>query len=81
MILPIISVVAILSSPCSGAYKLQEHFQWNAIDYEFPSEAMRIHALQTGRFKPENNLPVGIEIWRDKMFITVPRWREGILMT
>ncbi|XP_072396946.1 protein yellow isoform X2 [Diabrotica undecimpunctata] len=61
--------------------KLQEHFQWNILDYEFPTEAIRRNALLTGRFKPENNLPVGIEIWQDKLFVSVPRWKEGIPAT
>ncbi|XP_050514591.1 protein yellow isoform X2 [Diabrotica virgifera virgifera] len=61
--------------------KLQEHFQWNILDYEFPTEAIRRNALLTGRFKPENNLPVGMEIWQDKLFISVPRWKEGIPAT
>lgn len=57
--------------------KLQEHFEWQSIDYEYPSDAARLQAIKTGRFIPENNLPVGIEVWADKLFVTVPRWRPG----
>ncbi|KAG5881609.1 hypothetical protein JTB14_030306 [Gonioctena quinquepunctata] len=70
-----------ISSPVLGTLKLQEHFQWNIIDYEYPTEDARTKAILTGRFKPENNLPVGIEIWNDKMFVSVPRWKEGIPAT
>ncbi|CAH0560780.1 unnamed protein product [Brassicogethes aeneus] len=66
---------------CTATYKLQEVFSWNAIDFNYPTNEEKIKALYTGRFKPENNLPVGIEIWNDKMFISVPRWREGIPST
>lgn len=61
--------------------KFQEHFAWNQLDYNFPNDAIRRNALATGRFKPQNNLPVGIEVWEDKMFISVPRWKEGIPAT
>ncbi|XP_023015262.2 L-dopachrome tautomerase yellow [Leptinotarsa decemlineata] len=72
---------AFLCSQALATFKLQEHFQWNILDYEYPSEEARLQAILTGRFKPENNLPVGIEIWNDKMFISVPRWMEGIPAT
>lgn len=60
-----------------ATYKLQEHFEWNILDYEYSSDRTKAQALKTGRFIPENNLPVGVEIWGDKLFVTVPRWRQG----
>lgn len=65
----------------SCVQKLQEFFEWNIIDFEYPTDSHRTNAILTGKFKPENALPVGIEIWHDKMFISVPRWREGIPAT
>ncbi|XP_022904268.1 protein yellow [Onthophagus taurus] len=60
---------------------LKEQFAWNQLDYAYPSFDERQEALRTGRFVPENNLPVGIEIWGDKLFVSVPRWRVGIPST
>ena len=57
--------------------RLTERFAWTHVDYAFPSERIRQEALYTGLYVPENNLPVGIEVWRNKMFITVPRWMKG----
>lgn len=59
--------------------KFQEQYRWQQIDYEYPTEQHRIHALRTGKFIPANNLPVGIEVWNDKLFVSVPRWRPGML--
>ncbi|XP_065157296.1 protein yellow-like [Atheta coriaria] len=64
-----------------GAYKLQEQFRWKALDYAYPTEEARRQAIMNGRFIPENNLPVGIEIWNNKLFVTVPRWMAGIPST
>jgi hypothetical protein len=52
-------------------------FQWRALDFEYPSEEIRQYAKFTKDFVPENNLPVGIEVWRNKLFVTVPRWEDG----
>lgn len=57
--------------------KLQEHFSWRVIDFEYASDKERKDAIQAQQYLPMNNLPVAIEVWRDKMFITVPRWRAG----
>lgn len=61
-----------------SAVKLQEQYKWKVLDYAFPSENEKIDALRSGRFIPENNLPVGIEVWKDKLFVTVPRWKPGM---
>lgn len=29
-------------------------------------------------FIPQNNLPLGIAIWRDRLFVTMPRWKDGV---
>lgn len=60
-----------------ATYKLQEHFEWNVLDFEYSSEGTRTQAVKTGRFIPENNLPVGMELWGDKLFVSVPRWKQG----
>lgn len=56
---------------------LVERFRWRFVDYAWPSEDMRQDALARGFYQPQNNLPVGIEVWQDKMFISVPRWAAG----
>uniref|UniRef100_A0A6M2DZL1 Protein yellow n=1 Tax=Xenopsylla cheopis TaxID=163159 RepID=A0A6M2DZL1_XENCH len=60
---------------------LRERFSWRSLDFAYPGNEERQRALRSGQFIPENALPVGIETWGDKMFVTVPRWREGIPAT
>uniref|UniRef100_A0A8D9ERL0 Protein yellow n=1 Tax=Cacopsylla melanoneura TaxID=428564 RepID=A0A8D9ERL0_9HEMI len=64
-----------------GLEKLQQVFQWQALDYEYPTEEMRQYAKFHKDFIPENNLPVGIELWQNKLFVTVPRWEDGVPST
>lgn len=53
-------------------------YEWKQLDYQFPSPEARQRALDSKQFIPENNIPMGLEIYGDRMFITVPRWRFGV---
>lgn len=79
MKLALISTVLFVNSALA-TFRLQEVFSWKALDYNYPTQEEKLRALVTGRFKPANNLPVGIEIWNEKLFVSVPRWREGKYM-
>ncbi|XP_066145864.1 protein yellow-like [Euwallacea fornicatus] len=78
-----IGVVLMVATTCIFAQttKLQKHFEWNILDFQYPDARTKFNSLVTGKLKPENALPVGIEVWKDKVFVTVPRWREGIPAT
>lgn len=62
---------------CHGAFKLQERYSWNQLDFVFPTQTMKDIALASGTYIPQNGLPVGIEHWGNKLFVTIPRWRDG----
>lgn len=55
------------------AAKLEEKFRWKEVSFAWPSESAKEEAITSGRYKSENNLPLGLDVWRDKLFITVPR--------
>lgn len=61
-----------------SASKLRERFSWRSVDYAYPDDFTRQQAMLAGAFIPENNLPVGIEVWGNKIFVSVPRWRDGL---
>nr|XP_033183243.1 protein yellow-like isoform X1 [Bombus vancouverensis nearcticus]XP_033183244.1 protein yellow-like isoform X1 [Bombus vancouverensis nearcticus]XP_033193098.1 protein yellow-like isoform X1 [Bombus vancouverensis nearcticus]XP_033193100.1 protein yellow-like isoform X1 [Bombus vancouverensis nearcticus] len=56
-------------------------YAWSTIDYTYDSVEARDSAIYDGDFIAENNLPLGLEIWRDKVFITLPKWKDGIPVT
>lgn len=55
------------------AIKLQERFAWQELEYAWPSPEAKQKAIDSGVYTPANNLPLGMDVWRDKLFITVPR--------
>lgn len=60
-----------------GAYKLQERYSWNQLDFVFPSQQLKELAVASGNYIPQNALPVGIEHWGNRLFVSVPRWKDG----
>ncbi|XP_029044693.2 protein yellow isoform X1 [Osmia bicornis bicornis] len=55
--------------------KLRVAFQWKQLEYEWPSNDTK--QLFPG-YKQEDNLPLGLEITSNRIFVTVPRWRLGV---
>lgn len=53
-------------------------YEWNVLDFAYPSEYEHRQALLSGDFVPENNLPLGVDRWQDRLFVTMPRWKNGV---
>ncbi|XP_053607462.1 protein yellow-like isoform X2 [Plodia interpunctella] len=56
-------------------------YKWKQLDFEYSSPTQRRRALLDGSFIPENNLPLGLEVWGSRVFITNPRWKKGVPAT
>lgn len=59
----------------------KDRFTWGQIDLEYPDQKSKDMALSSGAFVPINNLPLGLEVWEDKMFLSLPQWKPGIPVT
>lgn len=62
------------SSTNEVRHSLTEKFAWKNIEYIWPDDATKEDAIINGLYKSENNLPLGLDVWGDKLFITVPRY-------
>ncbi|XP_030766075.1 protein yellow-like [Sitophilus oryzae] len=56
-------------------------YQWVYLNYTWPSPAHYQWAISTKTYIPQNNAPVGIKIYRNLLFVSIPRFREGIPAT
>ncbi|XP_043250851.1 protein yellow-like [Colletes gigas] len=56
-------------------------FQWNAIDVVWPSDELRQFAVAHGDYVPANNFVAGVKFWKGKMYMTIPRWKDGVPVT
>uniref|UniRef100_A0A182W666 Protein yellow n=1 Tax=Anopheles minimus TaxID=112268 RepID=A0A182W666_9DIPT len=74
-------VVCLVAGSVSATQKLQERYSWQQLDFVFPNQRLKQQALARGDYVPTNGLPVGIERWENKLFVSVPRWKDGIPST
>ncbi|XP_049700777.2 L-dopachrome tautomerase yellow-f2 [Helicoverpa armigera] len=72
-----LSIILILLFIYQAAALLPPRFQWKTMDFAWEG-AERESALTNESYIPVNNMPTGIARWRDKLFITIPRWKKGI---
>ena len=56
-------------------------FNWSTIDYNWPSRSAREKALRERRYIPLNNAINGIRVYDHRLFVTVPRFGEGVPST
>lgn len=75
--LALIGAIAFLALVAAND-NLRVAFEWKQLDFAFPSPEARQEAIDSREFVPENNLPLGLEVYGDRLFITVPRWKSGV---
>lgn len=80
MKLYLIAGILCLLTVTNAVQKLQERFSWTQLDFAFPSQQAKEQALAAGTYVPTNALPVGVEHWGNKLFVSVPRWRDGMFI-
>lgn len=70
----LILALAIESINCN----LHVVYQWKEIDFNYPSLEERRMAVENMTFIPENVIPVGLEVHENRLFVTLPRWKNGV---
>lgn len=65
--------VIALGITASSAEKLTEKFAWQDVEFAWPSNDVRDAAIREGSYIRSNNLPLALDVWKDKIFLTVPR--------
>ncbi|XP_068630257.1 dopaminechrome tautomerase-like [Battus philenor] len=71
-----LTALTVLSTCDAATPKLR--FEWKEVDYVWESPAQREKAIRENQFIPAHNLPLGLGRWKNKLFVTVPRWKNGV---
>ncbi|KAH8298694.1 hypothetical protein KR018_006897, partial [Drosophila ironensis] len=58
--------------------KIETINEWKYLDFDYPTFVDRQRAIRNGDFVPKNNLPLGIDKYSNRLFITTPRWKDGV---
>lgn len=53
-------------------------YAWKQMDFQYPTAAAKSAAVASGDFIQENNLPLGMEVHKDRMFLSFPKWKNGV---
>lgn len=61
--------------------QFQVIFEWKTIDFRWPSEEARKYAILRGDYIPSNNFISTVKFWDDKMYLTMPRFKDGVPVT
>lgn len=59
----------------------KEVIKWKHIDLQYPDAKSKEAALRTGHFIPHNNLPLGVHAYKYRIFVSLPKWKEGVPVT
>lgn len=80
-LLNLLCVASFLLGQVVSNDNLKVAYQWKQVDYEFADAAARKQAIESKEFIPENVIPVGLEVYKNRLFITLPRWKAGVPAT
>ncbi|KAL0841211.1 hypothetical protein ABMA28_014948 [Loxostege sticticalis] len=77
-----LAVLSLCAVQCFAANKaLGTLYRWKQIDYEFPTTLDRLAAIQNGDFIQQNAIILGVERWKDRLFVSTPAWKRGVPAT
>lgn len=71
-------LLALLATNVVANDNLRVAYQWKQMDFEFPNIDERQAAIANLTFISENVIPVGLEVYKNRLFITLPRWKKGV---
>lgn len=71
-------LLALLVTGVVANDNLRVAYQWKQIDFEYPNIDERQAAITNLTFISENVIPVGLEVYKNRLFITLPRWKKGV---
>jgi len=78
MIFAIVSTNARLFEEGNGA---QIMYKWNRLDYDWSNEQDRHNSIRNRSFIVANNIITGIKVFQKRVYVSVPRWRQGVPST
>lgn len=62
-------------------HRFEVSFEWNYINFTWPNSKVYEIFFKSGKYIPSNNAMAGIKYYKEKIYIAIPRIREGIPIT
>lgn len=74
-------LLALLAAVATCHEPFQVIFEWKTIDFQWPSDEERQYASTHDEYIAVNNFFTTVKFWKDKMYLALPRWRDGVPVT
>lgn len=74
----ILILLSLLLVSVAAKAELEVVYQWSEVSFVWPNETFKNTSIANGSYIEENNVPVGVAVWNDKVFLTIPRWFAGV---
>ena len=75
-------LLILLLQLCAGAViESKVVYEFVSVQYNWDNETHEQTALDNGDYIVENNIITGIKVYKDQVYVTVPRWRNGVPST
>ena len=49
--------------------------EWTTMELEWPSDELKFNYTKDGMYIPNNNALAGIKVYKQEIYVTIPRWR------
>lgn len=59
----------------------QKIFEWKTIDVQWETDEEQKSAVEHFEYIATNNYLATVKFWKDKMYLTIPRWKDGVPVT
>ncbi|XP_076225609.1 yellow-e3 [Nomia melanderi] len=81
----VLMVAAASGFPSPAYNKLRGIYSWKALEFDFPSESAKLAAIESGDYIPGASLPIDVDVYSEaeasKVFVTIPRFQNGVPVT
>ena len=77
----VVFLVGLLQSGVQSSFEADIVFEFVSVHYNWNNASQRQRAIQNGDYIVQNNIITGIKVYKDQVFVTVPRWRSGVPAT
>ncbi|KAJ8943936.1 hypothetical protein NQ314_009600 [Rhamnusium bicolor] len=68
--------ITYLSNP-----RFQIEYVWSYLNFTWISPQQYLTALKNGEYIPENNVPTGLKIYNGNLYLSMPKFRNGVPVT
>lgn len=73
--------ISLFATTCWANNDLKIKYKWNTIDFKYEPSEERNAAIDQKTFIPENVIPVSLDVYGNRLFVSMPRFRSGVPAT